>query len=77
MRHVGQRCPRAIGDNMSRIEDEVCEMIQRRARVGKEKYGVTMETSQLSRLEWLRHAQEEALDLAIYLQKIIELEEKK
>lgn len=61
---------------MSRIEDEVCKKIQDRAAVGKEKYGVTMETAPLSKLEWLIHAQEEALDLAVYLQKLIELEGK-
>ena len=59
---------------MSRIEDEVCKKIQGRAEVGKSKYGVTMETAPLSRLEWLVHAQEEAMDLAVYLQKLIEME---
>ena len=66
--------PRSIGDRMSRIEDEVCKKIQQRAEVGKSKYGVTMETAPLSRLEWLIHAQEEAMDLAVYLQKLIEEE---
>lgn len=64
--------PRSIGDRMSRIEDEVCKKIKQRAEVGKSKYGVTMETAPLSRLEWLIHAQEEAMDLAVYLQKLIE-----
>jgi len=59
---------------MSRIEDEVCKKIKKRADVGKNKYGVTMETAPLSRIEWLVHAQEEAMDLAVYLQKLLELE---
>ena len=59
---------------MSIIEDEVCKKIQQRAEVGKKKYGVTVETADLSRLEWLIHAQEEAMDLAVYLQKLIEME---
>ena len=59
---------------MSRIEDEVCKKIQARSDVGKKKYGVTMEDAPLSRLQWLIHAQEEAMDLAVYLQKLIELE---
>ena len=63
------------GLDMSRREDEVCKKIQGRAAVGKDKYGVTMETAPLSKLEWLIHAQEEAMDLAVYLQKLIELEE--
>ena len=61
---------------MSRIEDEVCKKIQERAKIGLDKYGVTMETAPLSRLEWLIHAQEEAMDLAVYLQKLIEAEMK-
>ena len=59
---------------MSRIEDEVCEKIQERAQVGLAKYGVSMEDEKLSRLKWLIHAQEEAMDLAVYLQKLIEIE---
>lgn len=59
---------------MSKVEDEVCKKIQMRSDVGKSKYGVTMETAPLTRMEWLIHAQEEAMDLAVYLQKLIELE---
>ena len=62
------------GLDMSRIEDEVCKKIQGRAAVGKDKYGVTMETAPLSKLEWLIQAQAEAMDLAVYLQQLIELE---
>ena len=60
---------------MSRIEDEVCKKIKARSDVGKRKYGVTMEEETLTRLEWLIHAEEEAMDLAVYLQKLIEMEE--
>ena len=45
---------------MSRIEDKVCEKIQQRAKIGKSKYGVTMERADLNFLEWLQHLQEEA-----------------
>ena len=62
---------------MSRIEDEVCKKIKARSDVGKRKYGVTMEEETLTRLEWLIHAQEEAMDFAVYLQKLIEMEEEK
>ena len=30
-----------------------------------------MERTDLSRADWLRHAQEEALDLAIYLERLL------
>ena len=57
---------------MSKIEDAVMIKIYKRAVMGKAKYGVTMMRSDLSLKEWLTHAQEEAMDLAVYLQKIIE-----
>lgn len=59
---------------MSAVEDRVCEKIQKRASVGLKKYGVSMEDEQLSRIKWLIHAQQEAMDLAIYLQKLIDIE---
>jgi hypothetical protein len=59
---------------MSKIEEKVCERILERAETGKSKYGVTMEREDLSRLEWLKHAFEESADLAVYLQKLIEIE---
>jgi len=71
---VGQRCLRNIGDNMSSIEDTVCEKILRRAELGKNKYGVTMERDDLKFVEWLVHLQEEMMDATVYLQRIIEEE---
>ena len=62
---------------MSSIEEQVCFKILKRSEVGKKKYGTTMEREDLSKLDWLKHAQEEAMDMAVYLQKLIELEEKK
>jgi len=60
---------------MSSIEYKVCTKITQRAQVGKEKYGTTMDRKDLTKLEWLKHAQEEAMDLAVYLEKLIEEEE--
>jgi len=62
---------------MSKIEEEVCFKILKRSEVGKSKYGTTMERKDLSRLEWLKHAQEEAMDLCVYLEKLINEEESK
>lgn len=62
---------------MSSIEEQVCFKILKRSEVGEKKYGTTMERNDLTKLDWLKHAQEEAMDLAVYLQKLIELEEKK
>ena len=63
---------------MSSIEYKVCTKITQRANVGKKKYGTTMDRKDLTKLQWLKHAQEEAMDLAVYLEKLIqELEELK
>lgn len=51
--------------------DAVCAMLQNRAEVGLKKYGVDTTRGDLTHIQWLRHAQEEALDLAVYLQRII------
>ena len=59
---------------MSKIEQKVVHKILKRADLGKSKYGTTMERVDLSGLEWLIHAQEEAMDLAVYLEKLIGLE---
>jgi hypothetical protein len=60
---------------MSKIEDIVMKKIEARAVLGENKYNITMERTDLSRKDWLIHAQEEALDLAVYLQKLIMEEE--
>ncbi len=57
---------------MSKIEDKVMAKIYERAVMGKAKYGVTMERDDLTELEWLVHAQEEAMDLAVYLERLIQ-----
>jgi hypothetical protein len=75
MKHQGLKGRRNIGDKMSEIEDIVIKKIEARAETGERKYNTTMERSDLTRKAWLIHAQEEALDLAIYLQKLIMLEE--
>ena len=52
--------------------DQNVEMIRKklldRSRVGLAKYGVTTERKDLDLIQWLVHAQEEAMDFAVYLQ---------
>ena len=57
---------------MSSIEDKVCEKIQKRSEVGKSKYGVTMERTDLNFLEWLQHLQEELMDAAVYVERLMQ-----
>lgn len=51
------------------IEELVIEKIRRRRDAGRAKYVETMERTDLSLEDWLRHAQEEAMDLSIYLER--------
>ena len=55
---------------MSKIEKRVIDKINQRAEIGKQKYGVTMERTDLSTYEWLNHLQEELLDAIIYIEKL-------
>lgn len=57
---------------MSRLEDKVCKKIQERAKIGKSKYGVTMERDDLSFNEWMTHLQEELMDAIVYIEKLRE-----
>lgn len=56
---------------MSKIEDEVCDEIQARAKVGERKYGTTMERTDFDTVTWIQYALEEALDLAVYLKRLM------
>lgn len=59
------------------IEAAVCADIAERQRKGVAKYGTTVAENQLTRAQWLRHAYEECLDMAVYLRKMIAIEEVK
>ena len=56
---------------MSKIEELVIEKIRGRAEVGKSKYGVTMERSDLDVEAWLIHLQEEMMDGVVYVEKLL------
>lgn len=61
-------------DSLWKKDPIVCSVLDKikdRANIGMIKYGVTMARDDVSTVEWLRHAQEEAMDLAIYLERII------
>ena len=55
---------------MSKIEQSVCTKILQRAKVGKEKYGTTMERDDLTFNEWITHLQEELMDAIVYIEKL-------
>lgn len=56
---------------MSRILYNIIDDLLAREEKGIKEYGTTMDRTDLSEIEWLQHAYEEALDLSIYLKKLI------
>lgn len=57
------------------IVEAVRQKLHDRSQLGLKKYGTGLDRTDLTRLDWLRHAQEEALDMANYLEALIQLEE--
>ena len=52
------------------ILESVLTKFRQRSEVGQRKYNTTLDRKDLSLIEWLNHAQEEAMDLCLYLEKI-------
>ncbi len=59
---------------MDKHINSVVNKILQRSLKGEEKYGTNLERKDLSTLDWLIHAQEEAMDIANYLEVLIQKE---
>ena len=60
---------------MSKIVDKVVFKLKSRQELGLIKYGVSMDREDLSTEQWLEHLQEELLDGACYIEKILNTNE--
>lgn len=58
---------------MDSINEEVSKKLLARAETGHLKYGVTMDRRDLSLVDWLQHLQEELLDAAVYVEKLMKI----
>jgi hypothetical protein len=52
------------------IVEAVVRKFQERSAVGIRKYGVTLDRTDLSMVDWIQHAQEELMDGILYLEKL-------
>ena len=52
------------------IVDSIINQFKERSEVGIKKYGTTLDRNDLSTLEWINHAQQEAMDFLLYLEKL-------
>ena len=53
------------------IVNSVLEKYAKRSEVGQKKYNTNLDRTDLTQNDWLTHAQEEAMDLSLYLEKLI------
>jgi hypothetical protein len=52
------------------VVQAVIAKFAQRSELGKLKYGVTLDRTDLSTLDWIQHAQEELMDAILYLEKL-------
>jgi hypothetical protein len=55
------------------IVDSIIDEHIKRAEMGKTKYNNTLDRTDLSVIDYLQHAKEEAMDLALYLEKTLQM----
>ena len=55
---------------VDRIVISVMHKFADRAEAGEKKYGTNLERTDLTTLEWINHAQEEAMDFVLYLERL-------
>ena len=53
-----------------KIVESVVNSFLQRSNVGIKKYGTTLNRNDLKPLEWIEHAQQEAMDMILYLEKL-------
>jgi hypothetical protein len=58
---------------MDSIVTSIIKQFEERSIAGKTKYGTDLDRTDLSLLDYLQHAKEEAMDMALYLEKAIKI----
>lgn len=53
-----------------KIVESVITQFKSRSERGIDKYGVTLDRTDLSTLEWINEAQQEAMDFCLYLERL-------
>lgn len=52
------------------IVNSIIKKFVERSNVGQQKYGTTLDRTDLKTLDWIQHAQEELMDGILYLEKL-------
>jgi hypothetical protein len=57
-------------NKLDSVVTSVIDQFTARAQMGKAKYGVDLDRTDLTLLEWIEHAKQEHMDAILYLEKI-------
>jgi hypothetical protein len=57
-------------EQLDSVVTTIIEQFTSRAKMGKAKYGVDLDRTDLSLVEWIEHAKQEHMDAILYLEKI-------
>jgi hypothetical protein len=57
-------------NKLDSIVTSIIDQFTARAQFGKAKYGVDLDRTDLTLLEWIEHAKQEHMDAILYLEKI-------
>ena len=63
-------------DKQERYVQSVKEKFEQRSQIGIKKYNTTLEREDLDFMAWINHAQEEAMDFNLYLEKLKDFAQK-
>jgi succinate dehydrogenase flavin-adding protein (antitoxin of CptAB toxin-antitoxin module) len=63
-------------DKQDRYVQSVKEKFEQRSQIGIKKYNTTLEREDLDFMAWINHAQEEAMDFILYLEKLKDFAQK-
>ena len=63
--------------NTDSVVYAIISQFKQRADFGMKKYGTNLDSTDLSVLEWIQHAQEEHMDAILYLEKLKQTEIKR
>jgi hypothetical protein len=74
-RHIKEQLIAKLGydpapPKLDSVVTSVIEQFTSRALMGKAKYGVDLDRTDLTLLEWIEHAKQEHMDAILYLEKI-------
>ena len=59
-----------MDSKLDSVVTSIIEQFTSRAKMGKAKYGVDLDRTDLELVEWIEHAKQEHMDAILYLEKI-------